>query len=261
MGEDQKRGDSSYTIRAADRVCDILDLLLEDTGGVSLVQVAEVTALPKSSAFRYLATLEARRFVERDDDGNYRLGLAFLPFQSRQLELLTQRARPRLEQLRNKFEETVNLGMLDGNRVTYLDIVESQRSVRLAARPRDRDRIHSTALGKAIAAHLPVERVRDILATEGMPRLTAATITDTQAYLTEIAEVRERGWALDDGENEPDGRCVAVPLVGSRLPLAVSVSAPASRLPVQQVAEVATVLADVAAHLTEDFGGQPREQA
>ena len=259
MSEDRKREDNAYTIRAVDRVCDILDLMLEDTEGVSLVRVAEVTELPKSSAFRYLATLEGRRFVERDDAGNYRLGFAFLPFQSRQLELLTQRARPRLEQLRNKFEETVNLGMLDGSRVAYLDIVESLRSVRLAARTGDRDWIHSTALGKAIASELPVERVRDILATEGMPRLSAATITDPPAYLAEIAKVRERGWAIDDGENEPDGRCVAVPLKGSRLPLAVSLSAPASRLPMDRVEEIAAVLTDVAAQLAGDFGGQSQE--
>jgi IclR family acetate operon transcriptional repressor len=259
MGQSQKRGDGAYTIRAVDRVCDILDLMLEDMDGVSLGQVADVTELPKSSAFRYLATLEARRFVERDDDGNYRLGLAFLPFQSRQLELLTQRARPRLEQLRDKFEETVNLGLLDGHRVTYLDIVESLKSVRLAARPGDRDWIHSTALGKAIAAHLPVERVRDILAAEGMPRLTSSTITYPQAYLAELDEVRERGWAVDNCENEPDGRCVAVPLVGSRLPLAVSVSAPAGRMPLDRIEEIAAVLTYVAAQLTEDFGGQSRK--
>jgi IclR family acetate operon transcriptional repressor len=259
MAEDSKRGDSAYKIRAVERVCDILDLMLEDTEGVSLVRVAEVTDLPKSSAFRYLATLEARRFVERDDDGDYRLGLAFLPFQSRQLELLTQRARPRLEQLRNKFDETVNLGMLDGNRVIYLDIVESMRSVRLAARPGDRDHIHATALGKAIASRLPEERVRDILTAEGMPQMTAATITDPDVYLAEIAQVRDRGWALDNGENEPDGRCVAVPLSASRLPLALSVSAPAGRLPMDRVEETAAVLADIATQLAEDFGGQPSE--
>ena len=253
MAESQKRGDGPYTIRAVDRVCDILDLLLSDADGVSLGQVAEVTELPKSSAFRYLATLEARRFVERDDSGAYRLGLAFVHFRSRQLELLTQRARPRLEQLRNKLEETVNLGMLDGHRVTYLDIVESPRSVRLAARAGDRDWVHSTALGKAIAAHLPAERLAEILTSEGMPRLTTRTITDRAAYLAEVEQVRDRGWALDDGENEPDGRCVAVPLAGSGLPMAVSVSAPSGRLPMDQVEEIAALLTEVAAHLVEDF--------
>jgi IclR family acetate operon transcriptional repressor len=108
--------------------------------------------------------------------------------------------------------ETVNLGVLGGEGVTYLDIVESPRSVRWEARAGGRDGIHSTALGKAIAAQLPGGRVRDILTVAGMPRKTTATITDLQQYLDELACVRERGWAFDGSENEPDGCCVAVPL-------------------------------------------------
>ena len=130
----------AYYIRAVQRVCDILDLLQESEAGVALPAVADVTGLPKSSAFRYLVTLESRRYVERDPEtGDYRLGLAFLPLQARQFDLLVQRARPILEDLRDRFGETVNLGLLDGNRVTYLMIVESAKGVRLAARPGDRD--------------------------------------------------------------------------------------------------------------------------
>lgn len=248
--------DNVYSIRAAQRVCDILDLLQERPDGVSLAHVAEVTGLPKSSAFRYLATLESRRYVERDPaSGDFRLGLAFLRLQARRLDLLIQRARPRLEALRDRFEETVNLGLLDGTRVIYLDIVESPKSMRLAARPGDRDHVHSTALGKAIAAGLPEDPVKAILTSSGMPALTPNTVTDAARFFDELALVRQRGYALDNGENEPDGRCVAVPIMGSRFPAALSFSAPVSRFPLGQVEQVAAALREVADTLVDDFGG------
>ena len=76
---------ASYPIRAVERVCDILDVLQRSRDGASLSDVAEVTALPKSSAYRYLSALEARRYVERDAANSlYRLGLAFRPQRSHQ---------------------------------------------------------------------------------------------------------------------------------------------------------------------------------
>jgi IclR family acetate operon transcriptional repressor len=137
--------------------------------------------------------------------------------------------------------------MLEGNRIIYLEIVESHRSMRLAARRGDRDPIHATALGKAIAANLPDRRVRAILEAEGMPRLTKRTLTDFEVYVAELATTRERGYALDDGEHEIDGRSVAVPVMGSNLPAAISYSAPATRFPLDRVEEVAALLREVAA--------------
>ena len=237
---------SSYSIRAVHRVCDILDLLQQSPGGVALPVVARVTGLPKSSAFRYLTTLEQRRYVERDHlTGNYRPGSALLPLRAHEPELLARRARPYMEKLRDKLEETVNLGMLEGDRVIYLEIVESHRAMRLAARRGDRHPLHATALGKAIAANLPEERVRVILAAVGMPRLTERTITDPQRFLAELALVRERGYAVDNGESEIDGRCVAVPLDGGNLPTAISLSAPASRFALGRAEGVAEALREI----------------
>jgi IclR family acetate operon transcriptional repressor len=245
---------SSYSIRAVHRVCDILDLLQQSPDGVTLPDVARVARLPKSSAFRYLATLERRRYVERDPlSGSYQTGSALLPLRAHEPELLARRARPHMEQLRDKLEETVNLGMLDGSYVIYLEIVESRRAMRLAARRGDRELIHSTALGKAIAACLPEERVRAIVADAGMPRVTERTITDLQSYLGELALVRGRGYAMDNGENEIDGRCVAVPVVGSNLPAAISLSAPASRFPLSQVEEAAETLKEIASALVGEL--------
>ncbi|HZD02098.1 MAG TPA: IclR family transcriptional regulator [Actinomycetes bacterium] len=245
---------SSYPIRAVHRVCDILDLLQQSPDGVALPDVAKVARLPNSSASRYLATLEQRRYVQREPlTGGYRAGSALLPLRAHEPELLARRARPRMEQLRDKLEETINLGMLDGDRVIYLEIVESRRAMRMAARRGDREPVHSTALGKAIAAGLPEDRVRAILAAVGMPRVTQRTITDPQSYLAELARVRRRGYALDDGENEADGRCVAVPVVGGNLAVAISLSAPATRFPLSKVREIAKTLREIVAALVGEL--------
>jgi IclR family transcriptional regulator, acetate operon repressor len=245
---------NTYSIRAVQRVCDLLDLLQREPEGVSLVRAAEVTRLPKSSAFRYLATLEARRYVERDEaSGEYRIGLALLPLQARQLDVVTQRARPYLEELQREFGETANLGLLDGNRVVYLDIVESEHTMRLAARPGDHDVLHATALGKAIAAQLPLERVRAILRAEGMPRCTEHTITKQRDFLVELERIRSQGYAVDDGENEIGGRCVGVTIPGVTLPLAISISAPAARFAKAQVPAVAARLEEASARLGADL--------
>ncbi|NED94769.1 IclR family transcriptional regulator [Phytoactinopolyspora alkaliphila] len=242
--------DKRYSIRAVKRVCGILSLIQEHPQGFSLNQVADVTELPKSSAYRYLTTLEEEGYVMRDlVSGLFRIGTAFLPLQSQQLALLGDRVRPYLVKLRDEFDETANLGMLDGSRVSYAEIIESPHSVRLAARPGDRDQLHCTALGKAIAATLDLDRVKAILAAEGMPERTPATITTLDAYLDELEKTRTQGYALDDGENERDGRCIAVSLAGLGLPASISLSAPATRLPVEDVPRVAEALNQVAAEL------------
>lgn len=258
-GEEELADESTgYSVRAVERACSILDLLQQRIDGVSLGEIAEAVDLPKSSAFRYIWTLERRRYVQRDPvTDDLHLGLAFLPIRARQFELLAQQARPHLEALRDQFDETINIGYLDGNRVVYLDVVESRRSVRLAARPGDRDPIHSTALGKAIVAHIPETAVRSILDADGLPAYTPSTITDVDTYLAELEIVRNKGYALDDGENEPDGRCVAVSLGDERFHGGLSLSAPAARLPMHSIDAVVTALTKISELLVSEMGAPP----
>lgn len=245
-----KPGKSTYSIRAVERVCDLLDLAQKMRGGFQLSDVVDATLLPKSSAFRYLSTLEGRGYVVRvPDTGLYHLGPSLTPLSATRWETLTQISRPLLEELRDEYEETVNLAVLDGTRITYLDIVDSPKSVRLSARKGDRDPLHCTALGKAIATLLPAARVRAILEVEGMDPRTETTITDMDTYFREIGSTSERGYAIDNGENEEDGRCVAVPLNGFDWPAAISISAPASRFPLVEVDAVAASLTAVAEQL------------
>ena len=250
-------GGDRYAVRAVVRVMDILDLLQHSPNGRSLLEVSEAAGLPRSSTYRYLSTLETRGYVQRDGaSGPYRFGLAFLPSHARYLEVLAARARPVMEGLRDRLGETINLGVLDGNRVVYLEILESNKAVRLAARRGDRDPLHSTALGKAIASRIGRDEVVAILAAEGMPKRTPKTITDEARYLSELDKIRAQGFALDLGENEEDGRCVAVPLANSRVLAAISLSAPAPRLEADLMEGIAAELMSAARRIQADGEGR-----
>lgn len=245
---------TAYPIRAVERVCDILDVLQRSREGVSLPDVAAVTSLPKSSAFRYLSALEARRYVERDDEtALYRIGLAFQPHHTRQFEAFLSHAEGPLRQLRDDTGETTNLGTLDGPMVVHSLVFESPQMMRLAARVGDRAPIHSTALGKAMAAQLPNERVLAMLDAIEMKAYTEHTITEPAAYLAELEVVRKQGYAIDELENQDDGRCVALALQGMPFPCGISVSAPALRLTVDRVPPVVKQMRRVGLELVRDF--------
>lgn len=247
-------GESPYAVRSVLRVLDILALLRRRAEGASLSEVTTATDMPKSSVFRYLSTLESRGYVERNGANNiYRLGAAFLSSDAQHLELLASRARPVLEELRDRFEETVNLGVLDGTRIVYLEIVESRQAMRFVSRKGDREPLHSTALGKAVSILLDDDDIRAILAAEGMPARTGRTITDPDEFIARLQQIRQSGYAIDDRENEEYGRCVAVPVTGVGFPAAISLSAPAARLSEAEALAAAQVLAEAAAVI----GGEP----
>jgi IclR family acetate operon transcriptional repressor len=250
QGDSPVTASAGYSVRAVERTLDIIDVLARSPEGLSLARLAEAVGLPKSSVFRYVAVLESRRYVARDvQTGHYSLGLALFSFQTPPLGVLGARARPWLETLRDEFEETINLGVLDGSRVVYLEVMESPKAMRLSARRGDHDFIHTSALGKAIAAQLDDDDVRRILENEGLPRLTSQTITDATTYMRALNEIRRQGYATDYGEAEEGACCVAtgIPLEGIAIPAAISLSSPATRFPEDEaIARVAHRLAEAA---------------
>lgn len=251
---------TAYPIRAVRRVCDILDLLQESSDGVILTTIAKHTGMPKSSTFRYLAALEERQYVARDDaTGLYHLGLAFRPIQTRDVDRVIEIARPELEKVRKATGETVNLGMLEGTRIVHLAVLESPNTMRLAARVGESLPIHLTAMGKAVAAEMPESEVRAILDAEGMTTLGPRSITDPDEFIEHLDGVRVNGYGVDDCEAQDDGRCVAVAIKGVGHHMAISVSAPAMRLAPEDVPAVGDRLQKAARavtnHYRRAFGG------
>ena len=87
-----------------------------------------------------------------------------------------------------------------------------------------------------------------------MAKLTPRTVTDPDTFLRELDRIRHQGYAVDDGENEPDGRCVAVPVRVQGLQAGLSLSAPTARLPLARLPEIARALREAAERLAVELG-------
>jgi IclR family acetate operon transcriptional repressor len=229
-------------------VVDVLDELARSSSGSSLAAVSAAVGMPKSTTFRYLATLCERGYATYDQVAQtYRPGTAMLGLRRDVDAQLIEAARPVLEALRDEMGETTNLGVLDGTAVVHLVVCESTQRMRLAARVGERAHLHTTALGKVVLAQLDDDRVAAVSVASGLPALTASSETTLAAVGAEVARTRARGYAVDDSENQEEGRCVAVPVVWPDRQVGISVSAPAARLPTSRVPEIARRLTEVAA--------------
>jgi len=223
-----------YDVAVLGKALDLLELIT-DAGDLGLADLSARSGASKASSFRILTTLHRRGYVSKDPvTRHYTPGprLIALSFANVSKLQLVPRARPVLEELRDELGETVNLGILADRDVLYLEIAESARSLRMSSEVGARDRLHSTSLGKAILAALPPPEARALLEAYERRPATRRTITDIEALMAELRATHERGYSIDDEENEVGARCVGVAItdVAGRPQAAVSVSGPAARV-------------------------------
>ncbi len=253
-----------YRIAVVDRALDVLEALARSDGPLGVTEIARGIHSTKSATYRILATLEQRGYIARDSATvRYRLGTRLTHLGQRALEGidLHELARSSLEELNHQFHETVNLGILDGHEIAYIDMVESDHGLRMAAHLGSRDPAYATSLGKAILAFLPQDDLMRHLPTVLLPR-TSRTIVNIPRLLDELARIREFGFAEDHGENEEGARCFGAPILDySGNPIAaISLSAPESRIDDARSVEVAQAVRQTARQISERLGGRESEQ-
>jgi len=243
----------SESIRAVERALDVLMCFTNQTPELSMTQISEMVGINKSTVHRLLATLEGKRFVERDSvTGIYRPGIrllqmAFLTLEHNDLRRL---ATPFLHTLCDQHRENVNLSVLDDADVIYLAVIESPQRVKLAAAPGQRLPAFCTASGKAILAYLPEENVRQILEFE-MPRYTQNTITSQGAFFEDIRRTRERGFAISEQEFEEGINALAAPICNHPI-ASVSIAGPAYRLTRERMIEIGPNLVITANNIAKE---------
>ena len=228
------RRSKSAPVGVVGKVLRILEALDDSPTGLQLREVAEQTGVNKSTAYRFLAHLENEGYLFRDDVGAYIVGpkLARLGAGVAYHATLRRLSRPTLASLLKKTKETVNLGVLDGHDVLYLDVMESPHTFRMVSQPGMHRPLNCTALGKAMLAFLPTEQQEELLCTLTFERITRRTIGSLPRLKKELARTVQQGYALDDQETDLGARCVAAPILdeSGKVAGAISVSGPVTRI-------------------------------
>jgi IclR family acetate operon transcriptional repressor len=230
---------------------------LSKAGALGLNEVTHRTGVSKSTVFRILTTLTDLGYVVRDNDRTYYVSQSMGDLVSAEAgtEAIRRAALPAMLELRDQFGETVNLGHLELDKVTYIEVVPSEYALRLHERPGATVCLHASALGKAILAFSDPELADSLIRGRTLHTFTKNTITDRDEFMLEMKRVRERGYAFDRGETSLLAMCVAAPILdaaGSPL-AAISVSGPVSRFHPRKDAAVIDGLCKAAAAISRQL--------
>lgn len=229
---------------------------------VPLRRVSDETGIPKATAYRILHSLVTMGYVRQDSPSGYyqiTAKLTQLGHVDRYDGLLTK-ALPLMEQLFEEFNETTNLGVLEGERVHYLHSLETSKPLRWIVRAGTSDPFHCTALGRAIAAFLPEDQLDSVMSQLEFPKRTPNSPTDARKVARILASVRQDGWAVDDEENDEGVCCLAVPLLKGGVPVAaISMSIPKGRITEALKRAAVSALLEVGQRWTRKFEAERGE--
>lgn len=231
---------------------------LAQSGGLTLNEAARRTGIPKSTAFRILATLLHLGVAVRDpEQKTYRLRrmLGDLTREGGSTETLRRIALPYMLKLRNTLGETVNLGELQHDTVVYIEVVPSEYALKLSERPGATVWALSTALGRSILAFSPPGMVESLMRGRELPALTPFTITDPAKLAREFEKVRSQGYAIECEESALQATCIGVPILNGegRAIAALSISGPMHRFRPAQDDSIAAALLEAAREIEREF--------
>jgi IclR family transcriptional regulator, acetate operon repressor len=257
-----ENGNNSDRVVGADRVLAVLIELANHPAGITLDDMAHRLRSSKSTVHRALAALRRAGLAELLSRGVYVLGDEFLrlAFRNHAGRPVGARIEPVLEELARRFGETAHYAVLDGEDVVYRAKVDPpEGSVRLTSEIGGRNPAYRTGVGKVLLSYEvdSEEELARRLGADELPARTPHTITSVSALWTELQTTRDRGYAVDDQENEVGINCIAVPVrldAGLRPMGAVSISALAFRTPLDTLiakAEEIRAIVDGAAGVRE----------
>lgn len=230
------------SVQSLDRAFDLLERLCYSHGGMTIGALSAETGLHKSTVHRLLSSMCARGYVQRDAATSiYRASMRLCELSSSIVDNLdmVDIVRSPLEELGRQTEETVHLAMQEGQDIVYIHKVESgSGAIRMFSRIGMRRPLFCTGVGKAILATWPDNEVQSVWQKSDVRPWTEHTIVDEWAFAREIEQVRSRGYALDDEENELGVRCIAaaLPDYSGRATYAISLSAPAGKMTDERIA-------------------------
>lgn len=224
----------------------------------TLKDVADILGVHRSTALRLLQTLVANGFARRLSDGRHAVGTGLIQIAQQTLDHLDLRplAHPHLRRLHRTCGHTIHLAQLIDDEIIYIDKIDGTDGVRMYSRVGRSAPLHASGVGKAILALLPEERATELIEGADLVAHTDTTLRIRAALEAELERIRERGYAVDDGEFEDFSTCIAAPLRNSTGDVTAAVSLTSLRViaPLTELTPLVPELTDTAAAITRDLG-------
>ena len=250
--------DSSH-IKSLQRAVVIFELLAQESGELSLTEIAQKLDWPKSTVHGIISTFRDFGYIDQSkENGKYSLGVRLFELGNlvaRRWDI-TKMAKPILKTLHKQTGMTVQLGKEQDGEVLYLDKIDGDGLLKIVSQVGARLPMHCSGLGKVLLAYDSEARVNQIVRKNGLKKFTKNTITHQEALKKELALIRKRGYALDDNEIMDGLRCVAFPIYDSakEVSYAVSVSGLSTYLGDEQLDKIIGYLREASEMLSGMMG-------
>lgn len=249
-------------VQSLERAFRIIELVSTNPEGISLAEISRNVELHNSTVFNLLKTLINLGYLRRSDDGRrYQIGRMIFQLAARsvsEINLITL-ATPAVEKLAADTGEACHFAVLSEAEAIVLVRAVGSGTFQLVDKPGGSRPVHATALGKALLAGLPAEKLGQLLAGLSFPKLTPTTITEAERLRSQVEEARRVGFAFDDGEYNSEVRCVAAPIVDftGKTVGAIGVSGPVWRVTLPRLQEIMAEVGKAATALSAELGGGP----
>jgi DNA-binding IclR family transcriptional regulator len=250
-------------VQTIERTTMILDIIGRYPNGLSLGDLARQAGLPKGTTHRLVSSMAYFNFIFQDPvTKNYQLGFKLVELGNLLLSQIDLRseARPYLIHLSKLVKETIHLVVLDEDKALYIDKVDlhtKSSGLQMISRLGSRLDLHCSSVGKVLLAHMDNHEAKAIIATIGLTKHTARTITDPARLMRHLESIRNNGYAIDDEENEEGIRCVAAPIYNGRggIEAAVSISGPMTRITMERIeTDLKERVCETANHISTKLG-------
>ena len=249
-----------YTVSSLEKGIAMLELLAT-RGPLGVSEMARELGQNRSVATRFLSTLRDLGYVARDERAKYRLttklfGIGQLAVNGLEIRQL---ARPIMEELRDRHQETVNLACMEDEELVVIEMMKSPQPLKFDLPIGRRGPAHSTALGKAIMAFRSKSDVNRYLEQHPLRALTLNTLTTSEALFEELQRIRDQRYAFDMEEWTMGLRCVAAPILNfpQKASYAISLAGPTQRMTRKKMERIRDDLVRLTASLSETLGSGP----
>jgi IclR family transcriptional regulator, KDG regulon repressor len=244
------------------RAIDILDLL-EENAALSVTEISELLAFPRSTTYKYLAVMRECRMVDYDQIlEKHKLGMKLFELGTAvQNRIAIDRiAHPYMEELSDLLGETVGLTVVDGNHALYVEKVEpgSSNTMVLLLRKGIRFPLHAGAASKILLAYQQDERIEGFLKTQRLIKYTEKTIADPDKLRKEIRAIRRAGYAFSEEEIDLGVRALAAPIFDheGKIAAGLVVFGPAQRIDDQKKEKTLKSILECSKKISKSIGGR-----